>query len=152
MIKMFLLTDKEKESFLKAIYSVMMFDRQISDEENEILEILKSEILQIDKFLKIDLEKDELIVDEINKIYKIIPVIYLFNILFELKKYHKKEKRNEYLKRVKSILKNVKMYDEIVKSKLFIYSAKTNEKDEDSNIKEFGLQNKIKKFLDILEK
>ena len=126
---MFLLSKEEKIAFMKVIYSAMMFDRQIKDEENEILNSLKSEVFNLTDFQKIDLEKEEKIVEEINKINSLIPTIYLFNILYELEKYYMGAKTAislDYLDKIDNILMKVKMKDEIYKSKLFKFGERIN--------------------------
>lgn len=140
---MFLLEPNEKEAFMKVIYSVMMFDRNINDQEHEILNSLSIDIFNLENFQRIDIEKDDKIVDEINKIKSIIPVIYLFNILFELQKYNTKSKR--YIKRIETILLRTKMKDEIIKSKLFLfgYKFRNNDISQKNNI----LLKKISKFV-----
>jgi len=138
---MFLLNSDEKISFLKVVYSVIMFDDYIQDEEKVILESLQSEVFNLASFQKINLETDENIANEINKITKVTPIIHLFNILFDLSNYYKQyeisnnsikeeQYKEEYNRRIDSILERVKYRDEIKKSKLFdsLYIKKDDDK------------------------
>ncbi len=129
---MFLLSEEEKISFLKVIYSANMFDNHIQDEENDILEALKTDVFGLDDFQKIDLGKEG-IVKEINKINKTIPTIYLFNILYELGKFYKRDGNTitqlkeekiekEYREIIDSVLDKVDRKDDIEKSQIFQYS------------------------------
>lgn len=120
---MFLLSEEEKISFLKVVYSVCMLDKKLSQEEEDILDALKK-VFNIDKFDQIKLDSNE-ITSEINKIKKTIPIIYLFNILYELGKYYKKEenwkpKTEEHKKIIDGLLAEVDC-KEIKKSQKFIY-------------------------------
>ncbi len=154
MMKMFLLTEDEKIAFLKVVYTVMMFDRQINDYEYEILKILQKDIFQVENFEKIDLEYEDHIVEEINKIKKLIPVIYLFNILFELQIYVKDKKI--FLEKVNNILEKVKFYDDIIKSKLFVYSKSyelnKSEKNEDIVEKGMKIEEIVEKGIKVFDK
>jgi hypothetical protein len=100
-----------------------MLDKKLSQEEEDILDALKK-VFNIDKFDQIKLDSNE-ITSEINKIKKTIPIIYLFNILYELGKYYKKEenwkpKTEEHKKIIDGLLAEVDC-KEIEKSQKFIY-------------------------------
>ncbi len=138
---MFLLSKEEKISFLKVIYSANMFDSHIQDEEKDILEALKTEVFGLDEFQKIDLGPDG-IVKEINKIDKVVPTIYLFNILYELGKYYGRDGSNlnknkedkleeEYKKKIDYILDKVSRKDDILKSQIFLYAPEMEKKREE---------------------
>jgi len=146
---MFLLNNNEKISFLKVVYSAVMFDDYIQEEEKNILESLQNEVFNLNTFQKINLETDENIANEINKITKLTPVIHLFNILYDLSRYYKryeiasdKNKKNIYKKeyniKITSILDKTNYKNEITKSKLFDSSLientikKSTQKDSDT--------------------
>ncbi len=146
MLDNLLLTDEEKKHFMRALYSIMMVDRQITDKENDTIMVLANEIFKINGFERIDLSDDQLIVEEINKINKLIPTIYLFNILSDLGKFIDDSNLNQqYYKRLYGILKNTRDYEKIVKNKII----SNNFKDFNSNLapKKNGLANKVKDIL-----
>ena len=126
---MFLLNEEEKINFLKIIYTAAMYDKKIIDAEEKIIRSIQEEIFNISSFERIDLDirNVKTIAEIIDKIDSIIPVIYLFNILYEMAKFT--EKRNDYIQKINIILNSVKMRDKIINSSIFEYKKYLNEKD-----------------------
>ncbi len=115
----FLLNDDEKIAFLKVVYSVMMFDRHHSDPEVVILDTLRSELFRIVDFEYTQIKDNKKIVEEVDKVHSVIPVVYLFNIMYELEKYN--PKTHNFKEKINDILDEVRFKNEILKSKLFIH-------------------------------
>jgi len=126
---MFLLNEEEKINFLKIIYTAAMYDKKIIDAEEKIIRSIQEEIFNISSFERIDLDirNVKTIAEIIDKIDSIIPVIYLFNILYEMAKFT--ENRNDYIQKINTILNSVKMREKIINSSIFEYKKYLNEKD-----------------------
>jgi len=128
----FLLNDIEKQAFYKAMRAVMMFDFEVNKDERKILNEIKNNIFYLEESPQPPVADDEgskererinrAIAGEINKIESIVPLVYLFNILYELQKYNKVTDY-DFKSRIDDILELVDKKEEIKKSKLFLHNA-----------------------------
>ncbi len=139
----FLSNNEEKKAFLTIILNVIMIDGHRKEEEKIILKNLELlfNIENLDSYSLYGLdEKDKThaikkIIVEVNKIKSVIPIVYLFNILFELKKYNNTV--YNFDKTIYQILDKVDAKEYILNSKLFLYTAveKSQVKDSANQIK-----------------
>ncbi len=148
----FLLNDAEKKAFYKAVRAVMMFDFEVNQDERKILKEIKNNIFYLEESPQPPVADDDTkkererinkaIAIEINKIDSIVPLVYLFNILYELQKYNKIP-GYDFKGRIDEILELVDKKEEIKKSKLFLHNAsakKLTSKNDDfggSSVKNF---------------
>jgi len=128
----FLLNNNEKRAFYKTMRAVMMFDFEVNEDERKILKEIKNNIFYLEESPQPPVADDDTkkererinlaIAQEINKIESIIPLVYLFNILYELQKYNKISGYN-FKSRIDDILELVDKKEDIKKSKLFLHNA-----------------------------
>jgi hypothetical protein len=138
----FLLNDNEKRAFYKTMRAVMMFDFEVNKDERKILKEIKNNIFYLeespqppvaDDDTKKERERIDLaIAQEINKIESIIPLVYLFNILYELQKYNKIS-GYDFKSRIDDILELVDKKEDIKKSKLFLHNASAKKLESNDN-------------------
>ena len=155
----FLLNNEEKKAFYKVIRAVMMFDFNINADERKILKEIKTNIFYLDESPQPPVADDDskqererinkFIAIEINKIESLIPLVYLFNIIYELEQYNK-VKDYKYKDRIDEILNLVDKKEDIQKSKLFIHNkSKIKDKPIDNNNLVSGVKNIFSNITDM---
>ena len=75
-----------KNAFLKVLYTVMLQDKVLSDEEEKTLELISKEIFKLEDYEQTNLKTSEKTATEINKIKSETAIVFLAEILVYIAK------------------------------------------------------------------
>ncbi|MCD6585890.1 MAG: hypothetical protein J7K96_09035 [Desulfobacteraceae bacterium] len=95
---MLILDDVGKKSFLKLLYTTMIQDKILSNEEENTLELIAREIFQLDDYEETNLKTPEKTAREINKIKSDTAIINLVEILLYIAEKSEKKQVMAFLR------------------------------------------------------
>ena len=95
---MLILDDVGKKSFLKILYTTMIQDKILSDEEVTTIELIAREVFQVDDYDETNLRTADKTAREINKIKSDMAIINLVEILLYIARKSEKKQVMEFLR------------------------------------------------------
>jgi len=95
---MLILDDAGKKSFLRILYTVMIQDKVLSEEEVETLELFAREVFKLEDYDETNLRTPEKIASEINKIKSDTAIVSLAEILVYIARQSEKKQVAEFLR------------------------------------------------------
>lgn len=109
------LNDAGQNAFLKVLYTVMLHDKILSDEEEKTLNLISKEIFKMEDYDQTNLKTSEKTATEVNKIKSETAIIFLAEILGYIARNSMEKSVKPFLHRV---FDGVEMPDDI-KNRLF---------------------------------
>jgi len=94
------LNEAEKKSFLKILYTIMMQDKHLSDEEEKTIKLIAKEIFQLKDYDETNLITIEKTAKEINKIKRETAIISLVEIMIYFAKKSSGDQVSDFLRQV----------------------------------------------------